>query len=229
MPRLNTVSYSCLHLPVESALDKAIWIAMLGGRHFLLNNINPTLGLLRLLFGLDDFVICLDEVSPCVLELNRAFKAVICETAYKLASVLVENPPATDSFVLLPLSVVEIPIQVVVNSCAMTHCRFHVSLVEFAIYEQNFYLTVDDAVPIKPSLDNFVRQSEKDTVTLWLVISPFAFIQSASKAKFAHACPRAHTVFVGTFVDISIFVDHLSCAIPDSLNDLAFINSIFDF
>ena len=140
-----------------------------------------------------------------------------------------EKPPATDSFVLLPLSVVEIPIQVVVNACAVTHCRFHVSLVEFAIYKQYFDLTVDDTVPVKPSLDNFVRQSEEDTVTLWLVVSPFAFIQSASKPKFAHACPRSHTVFVGTFVDIPIFVDHLSGAIPDSLNDLAFINSIFYF
>jgi len=144
--------------------------------------------LLRLgrVFGV--FVLTLEKVAVLVLELNVAFCLILCEETAHFASVESEDPAAAHSAIILPLSLVEITIGVVVNARAVTHVVLHVAFVEFAIRHEDLDLAISDFVPIKSGLNNLVRQREENAVTKWLVIAPLALVDGTSLAEFAKAC-----------------------------------------
>ena len=57
-------------------------------------------------------------------------------------------------------------------------------------------------------------------------ITPLTLVNGASLAEFADSGTRALSILVGTLVDITIRVDHLSLTVPDSIGHLALINGI---
>ena len=131
------------------------------------------------------FILTLEKVAMLVFILDVAFSLIFSEETTHFAPIKSENPATAYSAVILPLSLVKISIQVVVNTCAITHIVFHISFVEFSIRHEDLDLAISNLVAVEASLNDLIGQTEKNTIAKWLVVTPFSFVDCTCLAKLA--------------------------------------------
>jgi len=96
-----------------------------------------------------------------------------------------ENPTTTNTSIILPLTVVEVTICVIVNTGGVPGVVLEVAFVVFAILEKNLDLAIKQLVAVETALNYFARQSEEKTVTLRAAIAPFTFVNCSGSSEFA--------------------------------------------
>lgn len=78
----------------------------------------------------------------------------------------------------------------------------HVTFVKLSISEENLDDAVLEAPAIESSFDDFVWQTEEDTLALGATLTPFTFVNgTVSELAYARAVPQI--IFPVTFVDIA--------------------------
>lgn len=142
------------------------------------------LGLCRVL-GI--FILALEEVTVLILVLNVAFCLVLSEEATHLAAIKSEDSAAANPAIILPLTFIEIAIDIVMDTSAIPHVMLHVSLIEFTVGHEDLDLAISNFVPIEARLNNLIGQSEENTVTKWFIIAPFTLVYRTSFAKLAES------------------------------------------
>lgn len=162
-----------------------------------------------------------------VLILDVALGFVLCEEAFEETAVRLLDAPSADSAIVHPFAFVGITILVVVSSSGVSLVVLEHSLEELSVREQDLNLTVSQAVPIESALDDFVGKREEQPVAIWLVVLPFALVDGTCLAELANALAVADSTLIGSLVNISVRVDHLTEAVADAFDNLALINDVF--
>jgi len=134
------------------------------------------------------------------------------------------DPSTAYSSVVDPLSVVVVPIIVVMNSGSVAHIVLEVSLIVFAVLEQDLHLAIHNAVAIESALNQLIREREQCTVAHGAAITPLTLVDSASCSEFAKTCSVAHVGLPLALVDVSVGENLLAATLLNALGD----NSLVD-
>lgn len=214
--------YLLIETPVRegSRLDRP-WL--------ILSNLKADL-LLGLYFGLGLglLIFRLESVAMAVLILNVAVSTVFDKETAHFAAISSENASSADPTIVLPLTIVEIAILVVLDACGVAQIVLEVTFVELAIRHEDFDLAVCHFEAVEPGLDYFTGKGEQDSVALRLIIAPLTPVQSASPSEFAKTSATSLSILEDTSVHVPIRVDQLTHPIADTLHNCAFINDILD-
>jgi len=97
-----------------------------------------------------------------------------------------------------------------VNSSAVSVVVFKVALIVLPIGKQNLYLPVNNFESIKASFYYLIRQTEKNTIAIWLSVTPLTLENGTCLPKFTKPSTMTQIGLPIPLVDVAVRQDYLA-------------------
>lgn len=98
----------------------------------------------------------MEDVTVFVFKRNISVRLVLDEQAGNLGAIGLENAALTDSFVVRPVTVIDISVGVVMLARLVSHVVLKVSDIVFTVREEDVDMTVSEFPIFKTTIDDFV-------------------------------------------------------------------------
>lgn len=99
--------------------------------------------------------LCLHQVSILVFKFNTALSHIANELSSDFSTLGQENPTAAHTPIILPLTIIEVTVCVVVNTSSVPGVILKVAFVVFAVLEKNLDLAIKHFIAIETALNYF--------------------------------------------------------------------------
>jgi len=163
-----------------------------------------------LFHNLSLFVLSLEHVAIFVFILYIAVCCIINEHSVDFASISHGDACSAYTSSFRPLAFVIVFVKIVVISSTTPLIFLESAFIILAVGKQNPNLPVHHWVTIKSSLDDFVRQGKQCAVARRPSITPFSLVNRACRPKFAKTASMSQVRFPCSFINISIWKNHLA-------------------
>ena len=127
------------------------------------------------------------------------------------------------SLVFIPFTLIDVAIFIVHGAHSIPCILLEVSRVELTIAEQYLYLTISNLPSLETALNEFIRITEKDSLSMWMAIPPLTLV-NCTISKFAESCSVAEVIFEVTFEDVSVWHHILTLSMLESLGDCPIVH-----